>query len=228
MRFKAMIVCAVFCNSAILVIAQNKSDRYHEFGSVKRWHLKGYIGPLVALSSVEGSFSVDLGATGGFIINNDFFAGIYGQKLVNNPSRTDLTTIGYPTYTDGEVDMIHSGGVLGYINKPGNAIHWGLCGSAGVGILSLTAKDPVTLKREKIYGDRVYIVIPRLFTEMNLTKWFKVNVSAGYRFLGKVNGKYINQDHEEIMVFDKAEYTKPEFSVSLLFGAFGIRSGVLD
>lgn len=76
MRFKAMIICALFCNSAILVIAQNKSDRYHEFGSVKGWQLNGYIGPLIALSSVAGSFSINLGATGGFIINNDFFTGI--------------------------------------------------------------------------------------------------------------------------------------------------------
>jgi hypothetical protein len=56
MRFKAMIICALFCNSAILVIAQNKSDRYHEFGSVKGWQLNGYIGPLIALYLLQEVF----------------------------------------------------------------------------------------------------------------------------------------------------------------------------
>ncbi len=228
MIFKALIACAIISNSVLTLFAQNKSDRYHEFGSEKRFHLQAYFGPLVAFSNVEGSLSIDLGATGGFIINNNFFAGMYGQKLVNNPPRTDLTTIGYPTYTDGEIGMVHAGGVLGYIHKPGKVMHWGISSSAGIGVLNLYAKNPVTLNREKIYDDRVYIVIPRLFAEINLTKWFKVNASAGYRFLGKVNGIYINQDQEEIQVFKKSEYSKPEFSVTLLFGFFGIRKGILD
>ncbi len=151
-----------------------------------------------------------------------------GQKLVNTPPRKDLTTIGYPTYTNGEIDMIHAGGVLGYMHKPGNVVHWGISSSAGVGVLNLYAKDPVTLIRGKIYNDRVYIVIPRIFTELNLTKWFKVNASEGYRFLGKVNGIYVNQDQEETPTFNKSEYTQPEFSVAQIFGAFGICNGILD
>ena len=228
MRFKALIVCAILCTMVVPLFAQNVSDRYHDFGSEKRLHLNVYIGPLIALSSVEGSFSVNMGATGGLIINNDFFAGLYGQKLVNSPSREDLTLIGYPTYTDGEIDMVHAGGVLGYIHKPGKIIHWGISSSAGVGILSLYAKDPSTLSREKIYNDRVYILIPRLFAEMNVTKWFKVNASAGYRLLGKVNTYYLNQSGEVIPVFKNSGFSKPEFSITLLFGNFTFYRGLLD
>ncbi len=80
MRFKVLIFLAILCSIVLSLYAQNRSDRYHEFGSVKSLHLNVYMGPLVALSSVEGSFSIDMGATGGFIINNDFFAGLYRSE----------------------------------------------------------------------------------------------------------------------------------------------------
>lgn len=222
-----MIICILFCISVVSLNAQ-RSDRFHEFGSQKRLRLNIYLGPLVAFSSVEGNISTDMGATGGFIINNDFFAGIYGQKLMNNPPRKDLANIGYPAYTDGEIEMIHAGGVLGYIHKPGNVIHWGISGSAGVGILTVSAINPTYLAREKIYDDKVYIVIPKLFAELNITKWLKVNASAGYRVLGKVNAVYNNPDNEVIPIFNKSDYTKPEFSFALLFGTFQIRKGLLN
>jgi len=228
MRFKALIIFCIIYQLTLSLIAQNKSDRYHEFGSEKRWRLNGYIGPLVAISNVEDNFSIDLGATGGFIINKNFFAGLYWQNLVTKVPRIDLATIGFPTFTEGEVKMIHVGGVLGYIHSPEKEIHWGVSSSEGVGILSLYAKDPVSLVSEIIYDDKIYIIIPKFYLELNMTKWFKVNVSAGYRFVGKVSSTYINQDQDVIPIFNKSDYTKPEFSVSLLFGAFGFRSAVLD
>ena len=227
MKFKALIIFCILYHST-LVLAQNKSDRYHEYGSEKRYQLNGYIGPLVAISNVEDNFSIDLGGLGGFIINKNFFVGLYGQNLVTKVPRIDLGTIGYPTFTDGEVKMIHAGGVLGYIHNPEKEIHWGASSSEGVGILSLYAKDPATLSSEKIYDDKIYIIIPKFFLEMNMTKWFKVNLYAGYRFVGKVNSKYTNQDQEVIPIFTKSDYTKPEFSISLLFGTFSIRSGLLN
>ncbi len=227
MRIKTVIIFTILCIPVLSLYAQ-KSDRFNEFGSQKRLRLNIYLGPLIAFSSVEGNFSIDMGATGGFIINEDFFAGIYGQKLRNNPPREDLANIGLPTYSDGEIEMIHAGGVLGYMHKPGKVLHWGISGSAGVGILTLSATEPKYLSREKVYDDKVYIVIPKLFAELNVTKWLKVNASAGYRFLGKVSSFYVNQDKEKILIFNKSDYNKPEFSVALFFGAFEIRRGILN
>jgi hypothetical protein len=226
MRSKVLIICVIICHSAIL-FAQNRDDRYHNFGSEKYWKIKAYIGPMIILSGVEGNFSADLGATGGFIIKNKFRIGFYGQKLVTRPPRTDLARIGYSTFTDGQIKMIQGGGVLAYIHKPEEVIHWGISGSAGLGILYLYAKNPVTKNLEKIYDDRVYIAIPRLFVESNMTRWFKVNVSAGYHYVGKINGTYTNQALEIIPTFNKSDYNKPEFSISLLVGNFGNRSSVL-
>jgi hypothetical protein len=135
--------------------------------------------------------------------------------------RTDLAIIGYPDYTDGEIDMLQAGGLLAYIHKPDRLIHWGVAGAAGLGLISLYATDPATQNREFLYDDRVYLIVPKFLVEMNITEWFKVNASAGYRFVGMVNGVYTNQAQETIPTFTKSDYTKPELSVSLLFGNFG-------
>ncbi len=227
MRSKVLIVCVIICHSALSLFAQNKNDRFHLFDAERQWQVNGYIGPYISLSNVEGYTAIDAGATGGVVFNNKFFIGLYGQKLVTKVPRTDLATIGYMTFTDGEVDMVHAGGVLGYIHKTKNILNWGLSGSAGLGIIQLLAKGPTNKYNDKIYDDVVFILIPKLFAEMKMTRWFKINVSGGYHIVGMVNGVYENQAGETIPTFIQSDYSKPEFSISLLFGSFGFRSYLL-
>jgi len=228
MRVKCLIVSTVFCYLAMSLSAQDDTKRYHLYGSKYRTPLTIYIGPLVTFSNVEGSFSVDLGATGGFIINKKIILGAYLSNLMTKPPRTDLASIGYPTYTDGIIKMIHAGGILGYIHKPEKDFHLGVSCSGGLGIISLHAENPDNQSTEKLYDDRVYIIVPNLFGELNMTSWFKVNAGIGYRFFGKINGSYTNPSGEVIPTFNKSDYNKPQLSISLLFGRFGFHSGLLD
>lgn len=228
MRFKVVIAFVIICYSGLSVLAQYKSDRYHEFGTEKHMRFKIYGGPIISLLNVEQNFAVDLGATGGIIVKKKFFIGVYGQKLLSRPHRTDLAIIGYPTYSDGEIKMMHAGGIIGYVNKPGNVLHWGVSGTGGIGRIDLYAKDPVSLLIRKIYDDRVFLLIPKVFAELNMTNWFKVNISAGFRVFGKINAYYLNQSEEVIPVFKNSGYSKPEFSISLLFGNFAFYRGLLD
>ena len=117
------------------------------------------------------------------------------------------------------------------------------CGGMDLGALggfSFLNKEYETLSTEivyavdndlnaiKIYNDRVILLIPRIFFEANMTSWFKANVNAGYRLVGKVNAHYVNPMGEEIPIFKSSGYSKPEFSISLLFGNFGIYRGLLS
>lgn len=227
MRSKVLFVCLIICHSALSLSAQNRNDRFHLFGSERRAQINGYIGPFISLSNVEGYTAIDAGATGGIIINNKFFIGLYGQKLLTKVPRIDLSTIGYPTFTNGEIDMIQAGGVLGYIHKTRNVLNWGLSGSAGLGTIGLFAKGPTNNYTDKIYDDLVIILIPKLFVEVKMTSWFKINTSAGYRIIGMMNGTYVNHAGETIPTFVQSNYSKPEFSISLLLGSFGFRSFLL-
>lgn len=228
MRIKSVIILTVICFSALSLCAQKTNNRYHSYGSSGSRQFKGFAGPLVTISDVEGNLAVDMGGSAGVILYKNIFIGLYGQTLLTKPPRADLAIIGFPTFTGGEIKMIQAGALLGYMYKPKNMIHWGVSSSAGLGVISLFAKDPSKQDKEMIYDDRIYIVVPKLFAELNMTDWLKVNVSAGYRVIGKVNGTYINQDNEVIPTFYKSGYTKPEFSVSLLFGTFGSITGLLD
>jgi hypothetical protein len=118
MRIKVLILFAVICHSSLYLFAQDKEDRFHRYGSENTRQYKIFGGPLVEFSNVEGYFSIDLGATGGIMINKKFFLGLYGQKLITKPQRADLAKLDYPTFTDGQIKMIHACGVLGYIYKP--------------------------------------------------------------------------------------------------------------
>lgn len=227
MRYKALIVCAILIHLLLSLSAQTRNDRFHGFGSNKSFQIKGYFGPLISLSNVEGAFAMDAGATAGFVINNQIFLGIYGQKLYTKIPRTDLAIVGYPTYSDGKIGMIQAGGVLGYIHRTNKALNWGLSGSAGIGRIDLLALPPTFQLDEKIYDDKVIVLIPKLFLEMNMTRWFKINVSAGYRYVGMINGTYINPAGDTIPTFVQSDYNKPDFSFSLLFGSFAFHSYML-
>ena len=227
MKYKALIICVIICYSNLSLFAQNRNDRFHEFGSNRALQIKGYFGPLISLSNVEGSFAMDAGATSGLVINDKFFIGIYGQKLITKVPRTDLTILGYPTYTDGLIKMVHGGGVLGYIHHTNKSVNWGISGSGGVGRVKLLAVPPTFQLGENIYDDLIIIVIPRLFVETNMTPWLKINVSGGYRFIGMMNGAYDNPSGVRISTFNHVDYDKPEFSFSLLFGSFGFHSYLL-
>jgi len=227
MRTKVLIICVIICHSSLSLLAQNPDKRYHNFGSDKSLQVKGFFSPFAAFSNVEGTLSLDFGAAVGLIIKDNLIAGIYGQKMVSNPIRTGLDISDFPAITDGDIEMKHAGAIVGYNFKPEAVVHWGVNSSFGVGELELIVKDPVTLITEKTYTDRIYLVVPRLFAEMNVTKWLKINVSGGYRFFGKVNSYYTNQSGEEVPIFDKTDYTKPEFSVSMVFGSFGFRTATI-
>ena len=227
MKYKALIICVIICHSALSLFAQHRNDRFHVFGSNRAFQIKGYFGPLISFSNVEGSFAMDAGATAGYVINNKFFIGIYGQKLATKVPRTDLSILGYPTYTDGVINMAQGGGVLGYIHKTNNAVNWGISGSVGIGRVKLLAIPPGFQLEENIYDDLIIIVIPKLLVETNVTRWLKINVSGGYRFIGMMNGAYENSAGVRIATFKHADYDKPEFSFSLLFGSYGFHSYLL-
>jgi len=224
MRSKVVMACAIIWLSTIELSAQNKDKRYHNFGTERSWKSQVYAGLLAAFSNVEGVLAVDFGATGGILYKKKLIAGLYGQKMVTSHIRTNLSISDYPAGTEGEIEMIHVGGIAGYIFKPEAVMHWGVSGSAGVGKLELLVRDPLTNETGKTYSDRIYIVVPRIFAEVNMTQWFKINITCGYRFPGKVNSYYTNQSGEEVPVFNNSDYTKPEFSVSLLFGTYGFRT----
>ena len=224
---KALIAVVVFYLAVVCLFAQNKNDRYHQYGGKIRPQLMVFGGPLAAVSVIEQQFSADIGANAGIVIRKNFSLSFYVQKLISKPQRTDLATIGYPTFTNGEIRMKQAGGTISYMLKPGNSLHWGFSSSGGLGLIELYANNPATLSTDFLYDDRVIVIVPKVFAELNLTDWLKFNLGCGYRYVGKINGTYTNAAEEVIPTFYQSDYSKPEFSFSLIFGYFGSQNSLL-
>jgi hypothetical protein len=221
MNSKVLILISLFCFSNGLLNAQHSGkdkQKHYLFGAPL--HYSGFGGPVLAFSNLEGKFSVAPGATGGLIVNDKFFFSAFGQYVVTSHPRPDMITSGPVVYKEVKVNMWQYGAWFGYIHNPGEVIHWGISSMVARGQLFLMAKDPATLETREIYDDRVYFVTPKFFVEMNLAKWLKVNIGAGYRLTGKMNGEYSNQYDQRIPTFYISDYNHPEFSVSILVGGF--------
>jgi len=133
-------------------------------------------GPIVEISSINGQVGADVGG-GGAIILDGFFIGGYGMG-------TD-----FPDYTipkDNEFEGLynikykHGGLWFGYAGNMNRLLH-------GFGSLKLGwGKAQLLQDKEKVFTDRHFTLTPELGVEVNLTSFFKLALTGGYRWVNGV------------------------------------------
>jgi hypothetical protein len=69
--------------------------------------------------------------------------------------------------------------------------------------------------------DGVFVFIPQVEMEMNINRWFKINIGAGYQLVRGVDKTYINASKEVVKYYNSSDYNSPQLSISFLFGGFG-------
>jgi hypothetical protein len=115
---------------------------------------------------------VDLGVS----INNNLMVGIYGQGTVGNFSHLTNDVL----YNI----MLGEGGFLvGYVTKPNKTLHFG--GTFKLGYVSMVADDEeIKLFNdfEPVAEDAGVVYHPEIFSEINVSKFMKVRLGAGYSF----------------------------------------------
>jgi hypothetical protein len=129
----------------------------------------GGFGALVfKFSSVNDQFAAFAGARGGWIINHQFVVGAGGYGLASTICLDE----------DGscflrQIEFGYGGFEFEYIGLWNRVAHYSLqllIGGGGVTLLGFSA-------------DGVFVAEPAARLELNVTKWFRVNVGAGYRFV---------------------------------------------
>lgn len=208
------------------VIAQeNDEPRYLLTGRDGKVHVSGFGAPIVGFSSVEGNFAVYNGGGGAVLLNQTFYAGVYGMGLSTEHSRDEFTLLNSQnqkiTYTDLHTNFGHGGFWLGYIHKPERAVHFAASTKLGWGSIALTEQEYGVDKYDNVVTDNVFVVNPQLEVEMNLLRWFKMNIGAGYQFVTGVDKTYKDISGNRVRFFDAADFSQPQLTVSLLFGGFG-------
>lgn len=116
------------------------------------------------------------GIEAGLTLNNNFLVGIYGQGTVGNFSHEYEGNISHIIFGEG-------GLVAGYITEPGKTLHFG--GTFKLGYMSMVADDQeikLFSDYEPIAEDAGVVYHPELFSELNVSKFMKVRLGAGYSF----------------------------------------------
>ncbi len=224
MKKVLLIIAVVFLIQNGLNAQDDKPTQYL-FGNHSNISVTGFGAPIVQFWSKGGDFAVSTGGGGAVLINQSFFIGGYGMGMASQFNVENLkvllsngTTINYPTL---RTNFGHGGFWLGYINKRKEAIHWGISSKIGFGALSLMDNDYDMDTHGGYAVDGVFVFIPQLEMEMNINRWFKINIGAGYQLVNGINKTYVNTNNQIVSYYKSSDYNSPQASISLLFGGFG-------
>jgi hypothetical protein len=159
----------------------------------------GFGGPIVEFG-LGSRLNTSVGGGGGIVVNS-FFLGGYGLGSV------DFDRL----FEGGEVEVLnigHGGFWLGGTFQPYRLLHVYGSSRIGWGVIN------VDLNNSPSYDDvdKIFVLTPELGFELNLTRWFRLAGTAGYRWVRGAN--------------ESRGYTSEEFSgavgtVALRFGWFG-------
>lgn len=139
--------------------------------------LNGAFGAPIYEFTVKDGIQGGVGGGGGLVFRN-FFLGAYGVASLNGLE--DILEID----DLNKLDLSHGGLWLGYTPFSYSVIHPYSSVRAGWGVLDLDFDDP-DLEFDDL--DQVYVITPELGIEINITKWFRVAGTAGYRHIAGVN-----------------------------------------
>ncbi len=162
-------------------------------------------GPIIEVSAINGDIGADVGG-GGALILDDMFIGGYGMG-------TDHPDISIQQEIDGEIEDVfynikfkHGGLWFGYTPKQFKMGH--LYTSLKVG----WGKAQLRNERFDTPTDRIFVLTPEAGVELNLTEWFKIGLTGGYRWVNGIS---------RLPTLDDNDFSSPTGTITFRFGGFG-------
>lgn len=166
-------------------------------------------GPLVEISSINGQVGADVGG-GGALILNSFFIGGYGMGT-NFPEATlniDGQELKY------EIDSGHGGLWFGYTPNTRKIIH--PYGSLKIGWGKTELKGPDDTPD---FSERTFVMIPEAGVEVNVTDFFRIAVTGGYRWVNGIN---------DLQGLENEDFSSALGAITFRFGGFISRNNDWD
>ncbi|MFT6335444.1 MAG: hypothetical protein ACI86M_000915 [Saprospiraceae bacterium] len=192
---KKLLLLAIFSTISLFTFAQQETI-FNKANNISGWG-----GPMLEISSINGETVVDVGGGGALIIDNFFFGG-YGLG-------TDAPNVTFDMETY-DVDFSHGGLWLGYTAMPNKVVH--IYSSLRFGWGDVTLRDG---DGDKEFSDNMTVISPEVGVELNITSWFRLDLTGGYRFVNGVDAlplmSGLNDD----------SFTSPFAAITFRFGGFG-------
>lgn len=162
-------------------------------------------GPILEFSSINGQLTADVGG-GGALILDEFFIGGYGMGT-DYPEMSFETTIdGELTAIDADIDFSHGGLWFGYVKDIEQKIHLYSSLKVGWGQVNLE-HDAVDLP-----SDRLFVLTPEIGVELNMTNFFRVGLTGGYRVVSGIS---------RLPELENKDFSSPTVAITFRFGGFG-------
>ena len=182
----------------LLVLCLNAGYGQHSavFGNAK---VVGGFGAPIFEMGISNDLPAGIGGGGGVVIGS-FFAGAYGLAAL------DYSVIVDDNLKVDQVDLAHGGMWLGLAYKPHAVLHPYISSRIGLGAVNIKVNQP---SDPFDTSDRILAFTPEVGLELNLTRWFRINGTVGYRMVRGTQGD--------------RKYTDDDFSG--WFAGFGIRLG---
>ena len=141
--------------------------------------ISGMGGPFMQFTAVDGEFAHMMGGGGALMFSN-FWIGGYGLGLTNN---IPVDETKYQSDNDSHLSLSHGGFWLGYSLFGDKAIHVSISSLVGWGSLSIQSDF------EEENSDPLFVVVPTLEVEFNLTQFFRISAGATYNLFALVDLK---------------------------------------
>jgi len=176
--------------------AQEEEDEIQTLFGGEEIRISGFGGPLMNFSILDDKFAHIMGGGGGVLIN-DFFFGGYGVGLTNSIRFQD---------SSNELGFGHGGFWLGYNFMTKKVVHPSIHMQIGWGKISERLPSGGHATRE----DNIFVIIPTLELEMNVTRYFKISAGANYLFIAFV----------EEEGYSESDFMSPGAFLAFKFGWF--------
>lgn len=159
----------------------------------------GFGSPIVEIG-LDENYNTSVGGGGGLLINS-FFLGGYGMGSLDFE---ELLT------QDGDIERIdlgHGGLWLGFSVPTHKLIHFYGSARIGWGAIDIRTRNAVFDEL-----DQVFVLTPEAGIELNITRWFKLAGTVGYRYLDGIN---------ESSFYSNDDFRGAFAGITLRFGGFG-------
>lgn len=180
----------------VLLFASFQVSAQHEtlFDDIRS--IGGFGGPIIEIGSINGEIGADVGGGGALILDNIFIGG-YG--LGSDYPEINIDDQFY------NIKYKHGGFWFGYTAKTHKVAH--LYSSVKIG----WGKAKLRQEKETMYSDRMFVMIPQVGVELNLTDFFKIALSGGYRWVNGIN---------QLPTLDSSDFSSAVGMITFRFGGF--------
>jgi hypothetical protein len=148
------------------------------FGGDQEVVLGGFGGLNVRYTRVLGADSVWVGGEGALLLNHAFSVGAGGGGIGNEINPTAKTRL----------DFGYGGLIVRYHFFSSEVVNFAVGGLVGGGAIAVHDRhdNPDDIDWEKI-GETVFVFEPELGLYLNMTRWMRVGITGGYRFVSGVD-----------------------------------------